>query len=165
MKKYVFISLGIILAFSLVFFGLFAIKTWVVSRAIMSGGEGMAPTLTTGDKITIYKLNRNFKNGDIIAYKSNEGETHITRIIATEGQVVNIVFEQSAVYVDGQLLYEPYIKQERMEIIGDLQYPITVPKDSYFVMEDNRNYSGGSRFSSKGFISKDRIIGKVLIDR
>ena len=84
------------------------------------------------------------------------------RIIATEGQSVEINYDENAVYVDGEKIDEPYIYEEMLDIsFGSTDYWV-VPEDHVFVMGDNRNNSRDSRSDSVGFVNRDTIEGKVV---
>ena len=90
-------------------------------------------------------------------------ECIIKRVIAVGGQTVDIHDDQ--VYVDGQLIDEPYIAAGSTTYdtgAFDGQYPITIPEGYYFVMGDNRNHSADSRNPGVGLIKEDQIYGKAL---
>ena len=84
----------------------------------------------------------------------------IKRGIATEGQTVDIDFENSIVYVDGVALDEPYINEPTRDR-EDFFSPVTVPEGYVFVMGDNRNGSTDSRAAIIGFIDERYVVGKV----
>ena len=89
----------------------------------------------------------------------------IKRVIATEGQTVDIDFENGVVFVDGKRLIEPYTRTPT-NLSYDVKFPITVKKNCVFVMGDNRNDSLDSRSSSigdGGMLDKRYILGKALI--
>ena len=76
-------------------------------------GSSMYPTLEDGDKILVSNLFYKPKQGDIIVFRKDEyrEEPLVKRIIAVEGQTVDIDFELGIVYVDGEALDEPYIAE------------------------------------------------------
>jgi signal peptidase I len=98
-------------------------------------------------------------------FKSN-GDTFdhslVKRIIAVEGQTVDIDFDAGVVYVDGEALDEPYTYEPTFTR-EDFEGPVTVPEGCVFVMGDNRNGSTDSRDSRVGFAETRDIIGKVYI--
>ena len=98
----------------------------------------------------------------MIIHREND-EPLIKRVIATQGETIDIDFETGEVKVDQKVLKEPYIK----ELIshtgeGEQDYPLTVPEGYIFVMGDNRNDSMDSRFEEVGLISTEDIFGEVL---
>ncbi len=86
---------------------------------------------------------------------------YVKRIIATEGQTVNI--EDGSVYVDGVKLDEPYIKGTTYPTDRSVEYPVTVSEGCVFVMGDNREHSTDSRVSTLGEVKKEAILGKAQI--
>ncbi|MBR6548641.1 MAG: signal peptidase I, partial [Clostridia bacterium] len=89
----------------------------------------------------------------------------IKRVIATEGQIVDIDFETGVVYVDGVALDESYVKTPT-NVKFDINFPVSVPEDCVFVLGDNRNNSTDSRSSligDHGMIDKRYILGKVVL--
>ncbi len=100
--------------------------------------------------------------GDIVVIVQPESDTPaiIKRIIAVEGQTVDINFSFGTVTVDGQVLEEPYIN-EPTYMKRDVNFPVTVPQGCVFVMGDNRNRSS-MRDSSIGMVDQRYILGKAV---
>ncbi len=124
-------------------------------------GTSMVPTLQNNDRLIVWRLGYEPKEGDIIVLHQKGEHPFIKRIIATEGQTVDINFRTHKVFVDGVELDEPYINQPTAET-GDVTFPVTVSEDSVFVMGDNRNNSRDSRFQSVGMVAEEDIIGKAI---
>lgn len=135
-----------------------------VVRAVMVDGESMVPTLHDKDRLITTNLFFEPKYGDIVVLAKDsflDGKMIVKRIIATEGQTVDIDFDRGIVYVDGKELDEPYTADLTHRRI-DMEFPVTVPEDSVFVMGDNRNHSSDSRDSRLGTVNKSYILGKVI---
>ena len=138
-------------------------------RLVGVSGSSMFPTFVDHDMLILESncLYRQPKQGDIVvlnveAFK-DKGPI-VKRVIATEGQTVDIDFEQGMVYVDGELQEEPYIYDLTYNSFYELglDYPLTVPENSVFVMGDNRNNSTDSRAARVGCVDRSRILGRVL---
>ncbi len=86
---------------------------------------------------------------------------YVKRIIATEGQTVDLI--DGAVYVDGKKLDEPYYTGETYPTDSATIYPYTVSEGCVFVMGDNRGNSLDSRASRLGEVDEDAILGKSQI--
>ncbi|NCC67430.1 MAG: signal peptidase I [Clostridia bacterium] len=132
-------------------------------RIIGIVGTSMIPTFDDGDSVVISKLFYSPKQGDIVVLRkeSFQEEPIIKRIIAVEGQIISIDFDEHIVYVDGEALDEPYIYEPTTESL-DFNGMITVPENCVFVMGDNRNNSYDSRFSLIGCVDEREIMGRVL---
>lgn len=136
-------------------------------RIVIVSGPSMNKTLYQGDYVmllnsTIYK---NPKHGDIIVISKKSfrnGEPIIKRVIATQGQTVDIDFDLGKVYVDGVLQNEPYINTPT-NLKEGVEFPLTVPEGCLFVMGDNRNSSKDSRDPEIGLIDKRQVIGKAIL--
>ena len=89
-------------------------------------------------------------------------EQIVKRVIATEGQTVDIDFTTGSVWVDDQLLDEPYINELTFTDEG-LDFPVTLQTGEVFVMGDNRNASSDSRDPSLGPVDERYIVGKAVI--
>lgn len=87
----------------------------------------------------------------------------VKRVIATEGQSVEIDAEAGIVKVDGVILDEPYILEATKRDEGFHNYPVVVPDNCVFVMGDNRMNSTDSRSSWLGFVDEEDILGKVVL--
>ena len=104
------------------------------------------------------------EHGDIVVISKksfDDGKPIVKRVIAVEGQTVDIDFENAVVYVDGVALEEPYINSPTSFNEGNT-FPLTVAENCIFVLGDNRNNSMDSRFSSIGMIDERCVLGKVL---
>ena len=126
-------------------------------------GESMLPTLQNGDWLITTRQSE-YEYGDIvvITQPNVHNEPLIKRVIATEGQVIDINFTSGQVMVNGKELDEPYIR-ELTHLSSDVIFPVEVPKGCVFVMGDNRNRSSDSRGSGVGFIDTRYILGKAKI--
>ena len=139
-------------------------------RLVAVDGSSMYPTLVDKDYLVLESnfLYRDVKQGDIVVLKVDYFEEPIVkRVIATGGQTVDIDFDQGIVYVDGTALEEDYINEPTyksyLEYGMGLDYPVTVPEDSVFVMGDNRNESADSRFAPVGCVPESQISGRALL--
>ena len=120
-------------------------------------GHSMNPTLYEDDLVFSFYKDK-YKRNDLIAFESN-GQIMIKRVIGIEKDNINID-EEGIVYVNGMKVDEYYIIGDTV-IDTDQNHIYDVPKESYFVLGDNRDNSLDSRNSKVGFIKKDDIIGKV----
>jgi len=130
-------------------------------RLINVDGTSMEPTLINSDKVIVTNLFYTPKNGDIvvISHAKHYNKPLVKRIIATEGQTLEIDFETSRVYVDGVLLDEPYTKGATED--HNIEIPTVIPEGKVFVMGDHRAVSMDSRHADIGLIDVDSIIGKA----
>jgi len=134
-----------------------------VGRIIGVDGGSMLPTLEDGDKIIITSLYGKLEYGDIVVLTKREfsREPIVKRVIATEGQTVDINFRTGEVWVDDILLDEPYINAPTTRQL-DMKFPVTIPEGCIFVMGDNRNKSTDSRASAIGFVDTRCVLGKAV---
>lgn len=135
-----------------------------IFRIVDVSGDSMNPTLLHGDKLVVSDVFYKPKQGDIVIFRKDEykAEALVKRVIATEGQTIEIDFDRGRVYVDGELLDEPYIAEPTHNQL-DFQGPQTVPEGCVFVMGDNRNASSDSRRAQLGMVDERLIVGKVLL--
>ncbi len=145
-----------------VFFAVVLVFTFIFRIAIVDG-ESMVPTLEDKDKLVVSHLFYEPEDGDVVIVNSKGlGKVIVKRVIATENQTIDVDYSEGKVYVDGQLLDEPYINEPTITDFGFHDYPVTVPAGHVFVMGDNRNHSTDSRAESVGFVDKSDIMGKAV---
>ena len=138
----------------------------LVFRVIVVSGSSMYDTLIHGDYLLL--ISNTFyqepEANDIIVVSKksfDDGTPIIKRVIATEGQTVDIDFEQGVVYVDGEALEEDYTYTPT-NVQEGMTFPLTVEENCVFAMGDNRNRSRDSRDPSIGQIDKREILGKAI---
>ena len=149
------IALAVLVCFNTFFFRLSGVR-----------GQSMENTLFEGDQLILQIMGYDQpERGDIIVCYSNAfygGEALVKRVIAVEGDVVDIS-DDGYMMVNGEELYEPYAKEPiRDGKRGDQAYPLTIKDDHLFVVGDNRNASTDSRWVEVGQIEEARVIGKAL---
>ena len=150
----IYLSAAVILFFLLFF------------RVIIVSGSSMYNTLIDGDYLLLVSnmFYRNPEYGDIIVASKDSfdnGSPIIKRVIATEGQTVDIDFEQGIVYVDGAALQEDYTYTPT-NVEEGMHFPLVVEEDCIFAMGDNRNGSKDSRNPEIGLIDTREILGKAV---
>jgi signal peptidase I len=154
------------------------IKDWVVSILIavvlaffiryfivelyMVEGPSMRPTLVNSERLVVNKFIYRFKTpekGDVVVfrYPRDPSRDFIKRVIGVAGDTIEI--KDGRVFLNGQLLNEPYILEKTRGSFA----AVTVPPGHIFVMGDNRNNSEDSRFRDVGFVSLDLLKGKAVM--
>jgi signal peptidase I len=164
------------------------VKTFLV-QAFYIPSESMEPTLMVGDRVFVNKLVYDIGDihrGDVIVFSNphpgaepqrgpvtaflhwlGEGvglaqpadEDFIKRVVGLPGDTIEI--RDNVVYIDGNRLDEPYLTDQAKTFNGN--YPLTqIPKDSLFVMGDNRGDSADSRYGL-GFVPVDKVIGRAFV--
>lgn len=131
-----------------------------VAQAFQVEQYSMEPTLLPRDRVLVDKFFYRFREpqrGDVIVlrYPLNTQRNYIKRIAALSGDVLEM--KDGRLYVNGELVTEPYLNGGAQGNYG----PVTVPKDSVFVMGDNRNNSEDSR--AFGALKKEFVVGQALL--
>ena len=93
----------------------------------------------------------------IFKYPDDESVDYLKRIIGLPGETVEII--SGKVYINGELLDEPYLSEEPTGDFG----PYQVPEDSYFMLGDNRAVSKDSRYWHNTYVKKEKIIAKAFV--
>jgi len=142
------------------------VRAFVLQQFAVSG-DSMKSTLHSGDRVLVNKLSYRLhdpRRGDVVVLKTIESIVEkdlIKRVVALPGETVE--YHQCVLLVDGVVLVEPYLDPEIVfpSHCGADQSPLLVPKDSVFVMGDNRAGSKDSR--DLGAISYDDLIGRAFV--
>jgi signal peptidase I len=154
LQDLIYMLMGIFLVFLLLF------------RVIVVSGDSMYSTLLDGDYLLL--LGNVFyqepEHGDIVVISKesfDHGTPIVKRVIATEGQTVDIDFEKGIVYVDDVALDEPYINSLTTMNEGN-RFPLVVEDNCIFVLGDNRGVSRDSRDPVIGQVDQREILGKAI---
>lgn len=136
-------------------------------RVIVVDGESMYSTLWDGDYLLLLSnlIYPNPEVGDIVVVSKqsyDNGSPIVKRVIASEGQIVDIDFVNGIVYVDGLPLQEKYVNTAT-NLQEGMSFPLLVEKGCYFVMGDNRNNSRDSRSPDIGQVDRREILGKAIL--
>jgi signal peptidase I len=135
--------------------------TLFIFEVVIVDGRSMEPTLHDNDRIVVEKLSYYIRKptyNDIIVfrYPVNPAIRFIKRVIAVEGDRIKI--KNSKVYLNGNIKNEPYILEQNIEDFNET----IVPKDTVFVLGDNRNKSKDSRQRDVGFVNLKLINGRAV---
>lgn len=130
-----------------------------VSARVRVDGFSMRPTLDDGEFVLVSKLSYRFgefERGDIVVFHFplNPEEELVKRIIGLPGDQVTV--QDNQLYVNGQLLNEPYIAQAPV-----YSGSWTVTEGQLFVLGDNRNNSNDSK--DWGLLPQENVVGKAVL--
>jgi len=137
-----------------------AINTfWLINAYVPS--ESMEPNIPKKSMALGLRTAYNAElpqTGDVIFFRHEElgNNLLVKRVVALPGQTVAI--EAGRVYIDGDILEEPYIEEFSQDNFGLLR----VPKDCYFVLGDNRLLSRDSRYWDEPYVHREEIVGKAV---
>lgn len=155
-ESLVFAIVVVVLLFSFVF------------RVVTINGSSMEPNYFQGDRLIVSDLVPEIKPGDVVVIVDVLKDPIIKRVVASEGQTVDI--KDGSVYVDGVKFDDAgYNVQEGITalngtVLTPLDFPQTVPEGCMFVLGDNRKYSHDSRYTDVGMIDCRKILGKALVN-
>ena len=150
--KRAYIEIGVTIVIAVVTF----ILTFIVS-VIHIEGKSMEPNFKDNQFVLLNMINREYEPGDVIVfYCPDRGKNLIKRVIATEGDTVEV--KDLLLYINDKVYNEDY---NTIEFSHDFK-KVTVPKGKLFVMGDNRPISLDSRYDEVGFINPNNIEGKVI---
>lgn len=131
-------------------------------------GQAMEPSVGSGDQVLvnrfIYSLSAP-KAGDVVVFKPNgnvNSHYYMRRVIGTPGDTVEI--KEGFIYINGEL-FETGIGNEQMDFAGIAQEELTLGKDEFFVLGDNRNLSEDSRNADIGCVRRQDIYGMAWFVR
>ncbi len=136
-------------------------------------GQSMEPVLQNADRLYVNRFFYTPEKGDVVIFipESDPNRPYVKRVIATEGDSVYIDFKTGKVFVNDQLIEEPYIKEKTkmsgsyiMDLAAKGEYsfdtPIVVQEGHIFVMGDNRNNSKDSR--EIGQVPVEEVLGGAV---
>ena len=135
-------------------------------RVVIVSGSSMFSTLVDGDYLLL--INRplcgELEQGDIVVAsmeRFKDGEPIVKRVVATEGQTVDIDFRAGIVYVDGVALEEEYTYTPT-HLSEGMEFPLVVEEGCLFLMGDNRGDSRDSRAPEIGQVDEREILGRAV---
>jgi len=154
-----FLELMITLSFALILSVI--IQRYILQLVVVPSGS-MENTIRINDKLLNLKIPlaiKAIKRGDIIVFKmpDNKDEYYVKRVVGLSGDTIEI--KKGILYINKKPYFEEYIKEKMKGDFG----PIKVPTGKYFVLGDNRNDSFDSRFWTNKFVSREDIIGKIIL--
>ncbi|WPC09755.1 signal peptidase I [Globicatella sp. PHS-GS-PNBC-21-1553] len=135
---------------------IFCISSLIFKKILVKiSGNSMAPTFHSGD-IVLSKPIRKIRRYDIVIFKRKE-KLFIKRVIGLPDESLRL--SPKGVEINQRILYEPYLTEANRYY---LRRPMecVIPKDSYFVLGDNRRSSVDSR--TLGVIKREEIIVKIF---
>ena len=156
---------------------LFLVNTFLIKSYTVSG-LSMYPTLNNKDKVIVSKISKSLNHldsGDVIVFHENKKNDFIKRLIGKPGD--QIEYKNDRLYINKHYIKEPYLTyNKKMNDSGDnltenfnvsdikgSKNKMTIPKDKYLVLGDNRANSIDSRSSEVGLVSEKQIVGKVIL--
>jgi len=135
-----------------------------VVEAFVVPTSSMEPTIQIGDRFFSNKVTYRFhppRSGDIVIFAppssatENQDIPFVKRVIGVEGDLIEI--RDGNLYLNDRTMEEKYIKETPRYHYG----PMKVPKDSLFVLGDNRNNSHDSH--AWGFVPVKNVKARAML--
>ena len=118
----------------------------------------MQPAVCAGDLMLYYRLDKNLKSDDVVVFQK-EGIQYTGRIVAVPGDVVENT-DESELMVNKNTVMEDNIFYTTPAYDSEVEYPLALKEDQYFILCDNREGAKDSR--SFGVVDTSEIKGKVI---
>ncbi len=139
-----------------------AVFAFAFCTSVAIDDSSMSPTIHAGDRVFLnraaYRLG-SVKRGDLIVYRgTNSNDIHVKRVIGLPGEEIQI--RDGIILING----ETYMEQNNFPAMinaGIAEKAVTLNREEYFVLGDDRNNSEDSRFPDVGNIAKSRIMGRA----
>lgn len=136
----------------------FLMLTFVMGVHIHHGNR-MYPFVMDGDVVITYKLEE-YRVGDVVAYRHPDtGKTELSRIVAIGENVIQIT-NYGELLINGTAPAEKVFYPTTPLSGGIEEYPYTMRKGGYFVLDDYRTEGDDSRMF--GQLVDDDLLGKVV---
>lgn len=138
---------------------------YVIQRTIVSGSS-MENTLNSNDNLLVEKISYRIGDPDrfdvvvFYPYGKEADEYYVKRVIGLPGEKVQIVGNN--IYINDEVIEEEFGKNP-ITYAGIAKEPLTLDKDEYFLMGDNRAVSFDSRYEEIGPVHRNLIAGKALL--
>lgn len=134
-------------------------------RIVGVSGPSMMNTLMDGDWLIVSAFVTEPERGDIVIITQPNAfhEPIVKRVIAVEGDTIDIDFDTATVSINGKVINEPYLGTPTTNDERAWEYPLTLKEGQVFVMGDNRERSSDSRSPDIGLIDENYILGQVIM--
>lgn len=148
--KFLFVTTIILASFTFVF-GL-----------IRCQSVGMKPEIVPGDLGVYFRLSIKLQRGDLAVARyrleGQEEKEDIFRVLGLPGDTIDL--REGKLYVNGLIQVEEYAQGKTLRYQSELAFPLTLEKDTYFLLSDQREQATDSRVF--GSVIRDKIAGKIL---
>lgn len=121
------------------------------------GDNMMSPAFKDGDIVVYYRLEKEYSQSDAVVVEKS-GETQVRRIVAKGGDKVDIT--ENGLLINGYPQQEKDIFKDTLPYKKGITFPITLKKDEYLVLGDNRTIAKDSRIY--GVVKEKEIKGSVI---
>jgi len=118
----------------------------------------MSPAIKDGDLVIFYRYNRyGYHSQDVVAL-AFQGRMHVRRVVATAGDMVDII--DGGLLVNGAPQHESGVYQRTERYQEGVEFPLMVPEGEVFVLGDSRFGAADSRIY--GCVRIQDTLGKVI---
>lgn len=124
-----------------------------------NSGINMSPKFQDRDILVYYRLTQKFTADDVVVFVNDKNYSIVGRVVAVEGDTVDITAD--GLKINGYYHNDNYAVGDTLPFKNGITFPVTLQKDEYFILFDDRSKSGDSR--TVGVVAKKNIKGKVIL--